>query len=137
MENTTDISLKQFAKELVDFMQPHGITFAKIHYNGTGDDGQIEGIELLGPGLKVNRKTKILLSQPLAGSLKGFFEREYDKAANLEEALIAFVYAWLDASNGGWTGNDGASGEVVIDCRTGDVRKYHTEFSVEDLYIGS
>lgn len=88
-----------------------GAEIAKVvvTFDGYGDSGHIENIELDGD-------TTALPPTPVELARTDFGSTEVEQITEpLNEAIETFCYALLESKHGGWENNEGAYGEFVFD----------------------
>ena len=88
-----------------------GITCVTVNFDGCGDSGQIEGIEVrAGDTFAKLPDTQVEIART------DFFHDEVSRSAEpLREAIESVCYLILEAKHGGWENNEGAYGEFVFD----------------------
>ena len=108
-------SLALNKREVSKFMKEHGISRALLEFDGSGDSGQINSIELIG-----NNDESLLLTE-----MTGWWtEHKYSEGTwtkNVKEMKAAFAdllediaFSHLSSQYGGWEINAGSFGTVVI-----------------------
>lgn len=115
-------------------LKHHGIQQAIVHYEGAGDSGGAERVEL-------DAEDK----QPLLNGVKvqtltpeGHFNQDkryvYDTVAaeiSLHDALCDLAMTLLEQHEPGWENNGGGEGTFTIEVDTGLCRLEHTTFYTE------
>ena len=94
---------------LFDALAAAGITAVIVTFDGSGDSGQIENIEIQGRMTNLP-PTQIELAFASWGSCD--IRRE---ALSLNDAVEALVYELLRQTHEGWENNEGAYGEFTFD----------------------
>lgn len=88
-----------------------GITSVVVTFDGCGDSGQIENIEV-----KAGDAFVELPDTPVEIARTEFFCETVDRRIEpLREAIETVCYLVLEAKHGGWENNEGAYGEFVLD----------------------
>lgn len=88
-----------------------GITAVVVTFDGCGDSGQIENLEVKAGDAFVD-----LPDAPVEIARTDFFSETVDRRTEpLREALESVCYLILEAKHGGWENNEGAYGEFVFD----------------------
>jgi hypothetical protein len=88
-----------------------GITFVIVTFDGYGDSGQIENIEIrAGDEIIELPDERIEILDPIWGSSE--IERQ---THTLGEAIEHMAYAFLRQTHEGWENNDGAYGDFTFD----------------------
>ncbi|MDO5704282.1 MAG: hypothetical protein Q4G49_04310 [Paracoccus sp. (in: a-proteobacteria)] len=96
---------------LFDALAAAGVTQVVVTFDGYGDSGQIENIEVLcGEANCSLPEAEITLT--LAGWRGGETKTE---VLSLEDAIEHLVYDFLNQTHSGWENNDGAYGEFTFD----------------------
>lgn len=88
-----------------------GITSVVVTFDGCGDSGQIENVEVKAGDAFVD-----LPDTPVEIARTEYFSEDVDRRTEpLREALESVCYMILEARHGGWENNEGAYGEFVFD----------------------
>ena len=94
-----------------------GITSVVVTFEGYGDSGQIENLEVKSGDCLVD-----LPDAPVEIARTEFFCETVDRCIEpLREAIESVCYLILEARHGGWENNEGAHGEFVFDVAAGTV----------------
>lgn len=87
-----------------------GITSILIRFDGSGDSGQIEEIDVLaGDKLASFPAEKVVIQRADWGATEP--ERV---ESSVNDAVETLVYAFLEETHGGWENNEGAYGEFTF-----------------------
>jgi hypothetical protein len=98
-------------KALFDALTAAGITTVIVNFDGCGDSGQIEMIEVkAGDDVIPLPTVQIEIASAVWGS-----STIGHQTRPLEEAIEILVYDVLNQKHGGWEDNDGAYGEYIFD----------------------
>jgi hypothetical protein len=88
-----------------------GITQVTVTFDGYGDSGQIENVEVKAGDAFVD-----LPDTPVEIARTEYFHEDVNRRTNpLREALESVCYLILEAKHGGWENNEGAYGEFLFD----------------------
>ena len=88
-----------------------GVTSVVVTFDGSGDSGQIENLEVKAGDAFVD-----LPDTPVEIARTEFFCENVDRRTEpLREALESVCYMILEAKHGGWENNEGAYGEFMFD----------------------
>jgi hypothetical protein len=112
-------------KEALPFLARTGITTLTMSYNGEGDSGDIEDIEIQGA------ETAPKTGEALDEALKMFPEETNAYARFCVEELKDRAFEILPA---GFEINEGGYGQIVLDCENNKVRIEHNERIMEIRY---
>lgn len=129
----------KLAKEVLQKLKEAGFVSAVIHYDGSGDCGQVdelcvfrkgetESYELLVEDFDWDKiaaiqreRDALLRAIPMTiasrySTFDGeqFTETQTSREGNLYDAMKELAYVWLADTHCGWENNEGAYGEVVI-----------------------
>lgn len=108
-----------------------GIVKVTVTFDGYGDSGQIDNVEL-------NGDAATLPDIPVELARTDFGSTEVERRTEpLNEAIETFCYALLESTHGGWENNDGAYGEFVFDVVAGTIMldfNYRIETSENHSY---
>lgn len=99
-----------------------GVATVTVHFDGGGDSGQVEDIEV---NWLLNGTDKTLKDVPLEGKLKQAMGQSWNgtawetrwtekEGATVHDIVEEVVYAALSATDIDWVNNDGGYGEVSI-----------------------
>lgn len=113
---------------LFDALETAGIARIAVHFDGYGDSGQIEGIEVEGAA-RMLPDASIDFAEP-ASDASGL-ERV---ALPVPEAIEAIVYTLLEQTHEGWENNDGAYGDFVFDVPNRTITLEYNERVTEAEY---
>lgn len=105
------------------------ITSVVVSYSGSGDDGQINDVELFrGKQLvEIEAEVSVIIGKSKWDPEKStWINYEEEDLCPFSEAIRDFVYDWIESEYTGWENNDGASGECMIEVAT-------AEFSLEHI----
>ncbi len=87
-----------------------GITSVLVHFDGSGDSGQIEEIDVVAGDKPVDFPSgSIAISRAYWGAT----EPEHIEC-NARDAVETLAYALLEETHGGWENNEGAYGEFTF-----------------------
>jgi hypothetical protein len=119
MNNHTLLRIQEIRKEnkavLVDFMQRNKIEFVSIEFDGSGDSGQMEAVQIH-PSDKDHVVDQyipfIRFYQRYDGGQWNIIEEL--KQVAFQDAVDDFAYTLLENNHGGWEINDGSYGEIII-----------------------
>lgn len=131
----------KLAKEVLMRLKEAGFVSAVVHYDGSGDSGQIDEISVFRKDEPESysrliedytwekitalreKRDAILRAIPITivsrsstfdrETLK-FVEKETPTEGNLYDALETLAYHWLEDEHGGWENNEGAYGDFVV-----------------------
>jgi hypothetical protein len=144
----------KLAKEVLMKLKEAGFVSAVVHYDGSGDSGQIEEISVFREdepesymrlieeytwekvAVLRDERDAILRAIPITlvsrsstfdrETLK-FVEKETPTEGNLYDALETLAYHWLEDEHGGWELNDGAYGDLVVHVEEMMITLEHSE----------
>lgn len=112
---------------IMESMTKAGILTATISYEGSGDSGFVEEVNLL-PQPEFDAPS-VEFTQERRGWIKGKATIEFSThTESLENALTALTYQLLEELHPGWEINEGSSGIVEIDRTEDVVRVEHSQF---------
>ncbi|MFZ2871466.1 DUF6878 family protein [Zavarzinia sp.] len=126
-----EAALRATNKNIVfDALAAAGITTIVITFDGYGDSGQIEDIEVRGPdGIDLNR-IKIRLTV-----LDWRTETPEEREASLHECVEDLAYGFLNQTHCGWENNEGGYGEFTFDVAKGTVSlDYNERYEAVETY---
>jgi hypothetical protein len=96
-------------------MQKNGIEFVSIEFDGSGDSGQIESVQIH-PSDKDHVVDQyipfIRFYQRYDGGQWNIIEEL--KQVAFQDAFDDFAYSLLENNHGGWEINEGSYGEIII-----------------------
>jgi len=115
---------------LFDALAAAAITTVVVTFDGYGDSGQIENIEIkAGEEIVALPAGNIEIARAVWGSC------EIDRQTmTIEDAVEALAYALLGDSHGGWENNDGAYGEFTFDVAERTITLDYNERRTESDY---
>jgi len=97
---------------LFDALTRAGITRVTVGFDGYGDSGQIEQVEVhAGDAVAELPADQIEFVEPVYGD-PGKVERS---THTISDAIETLVYAFLEETHDGWENNDGAYGDFTFD----------------------
>lgn len=96
---------------LFNMLEPTGVTSIIVSFDGYGDSGQIEDVEVRAGGETVSVPEAIIeIAQTVWG------QSEPDRSTvSIATAVESLAYDVLERTHGGWENNDGAYGDIVFD----------------------
>lgn len=114
-QNAFDASARELLAQnktvLFDVLQNAGITAVIVHFDGYGDSGQIEDIEVRkGDETSALPTVTIEVASPVWDS--GEIDRQTSPIA---DAIETMAYDFLSQTHDGWENNDGAYGDFTFD----------------------
>jgi hypothetical protein len=96
---------------LFDALAPAGITTIHVEFDGEGDSGQINGVSARAGDDAVQLPAmQIMILQLFWGQTE-----PESSELQLDAAVEALCYGYLEQEHGGWENNDGGYGEFIID----------------------
>jgi hypothetical protein len=113
---------------LFDVLDAAGIALVTVHFDGYGDSGQIEGIEVEGA------------SSALPDASIPFVEITADASAlnrvmlPVSEVIECMVYAFLEQTHNGWEDNEGAYGDFIFDVLNRKIKLEYNERVSDTVY---
>lgn len=116
---------------LFEALTAAGITHVIVIFDGCGDSGQIESVEVFSDEVQVKLpQTKVLISSASWGDPGIVAE-----TMTLPNAIEHMAYDFLASAHGGWENNDGAYGEFCFDARVGTIQlDYNERFTSSEYY---
>lgn len=122
-------------KDLIfDLCEREGVDSFTVSFDGSGDSGQIEDIDL---------EKKLLDIRVEGAKIKEGSRWEngsptivWKNAENLEELISSICYEVLEATCGGWEINEGSYGEFTFDVKKRKVTLDFNERIVESRHTG-
>lgn len=96
---------------LFDALAAAGVTLVTVSFNGYGDSGQIENIEVkAGDGIIPMPAGEVEIARAV------WDQTEPDRSlVSIADAIERLVYDFLEETHGGWEDNEGAYGEFSFD----------------------
>ena len=135
---------------MVPVLRQAGADIVEIRYEGYGDSGSIEDVELVNaprvsdtPTAITNGAAVLATQLPDVESASSEWQGalvEVDgverRVTTVENCIHDYVYDMLSRDYGGWEINDGSSGHVVINLREGTVEHNHSSryTATEDFF---
>jgi hypothetical protein len=104
-----------------DALDAAGIAIVVVSFDGYGDSGQIERLEVEGAV-----DTLPAATVEIAASIWGELEPQR-QSMSLADALEKLIYDFLGSTHGGWDDNDGAYGEFTFDVVDRTIRLDYNE----------
>lgn len=99
---------------LFDLLSSHGIETLTVTFDGGGDSGQIEDIDIPdGLGKQVVKGAKVGNGRVWSPETGGWTEK-YKDNPTVKEMAESFCYSVLESLYGGWENNDGAYGDFTF-----------------------
>ena len=117
---------------LLDALAAAGISSVVVTFDGSGDSGQIEGVDArIGDTATELPATAVEITSPLweGAGLE-------TRTLPLAEAIEQLAYDLLEETHDGWENNDGAFGEFTFDVAEGVIRLDHNERFETSEYSG-
>ena len=115
---------------LFDALAAANITIVVVTFDGYGDSGQIENIEVKsGDEIATLPAGAIELARPVWGSSE--IERQTQP---VREAIETLAYAFLGQTHGGWENSDGAYGDFTFDVAERTITLDYNERHMESDY---
>lgn len=103
--------LAQNKTVLFDALQNAGITAVIVHFDGYGDSGQIEDIEV-----RKGDETSELPTAAIEVASPVWDSSEIDRQTSpIADAIETMAYDFLSKTHDGWENNDGAYGDFTFD----------------------
>ena len=96
---------------LFDALAAAGITSVLVHFDGSGDSGQIEDVDATAgdqPAEVPNGNIEIAQVRWGAANIEG-------TSLSVRDAIESLAYDFLEQTHGGWENNEGAYGEFTFD----------------------
>jgi hypothetical protein len=113
-----------------DALARAGITSVLIQFDGCGDSGQIENIDVVAGDTPIELpNNQIEFAKPVFDS--GTVERS---TVTLRDAIETLVYDFLEETHGSWEDNDGAYGEFTFDVGNRTLTLAYNERHMESDY---
>jgi hypothetical protein len=115
---------------LFDALAAANITIVVVTFDGYGDSGQIENIEVKSSDEIVALPTgAIEIARPVWGSIE--IERQ---SLSIHDAIEALAYSFLGQTHGGWENSDGAYGDFIFDVAERTITLDYNERHMESDY---
>jgi hypothetical protein len=112
-------------KALFDALDVHDIFSVTVSFDGCGDNGQIESIEINQDAEAALPNTMIEFEETFTtGGIKTSF-------LSLRQAIEAMVYRFLERTHCGWPDNEGAYGEFTFDTASRSITLDYNERYIE------
>ena len=116
--------------KLFDALAPAGVTFVVVTFDGYGDSGQIENVEV--------KAGDIIIDMP-GGEIEiaraVWDQAEPDRStASIREVIETFVYDLLGQTHDGWENSDGAYGDFTFDVAERTITLDYNERHMESDY---
>jgi len=113
-EPTPDLDTETPERDrLIAALKRHDVALAVIHFDGCGDEGQIDDVSFFkADGAAIS----MLLTKEAPAAEDG---TPTPSLHALHAELEAFAYHTLGEIHGGWEDNDGGYGEITIDVAEG------------------
>ncbi|MBY6240067.1 DUF6878 family protein [Methylosinus sp. Sm6] len=127
-QGSTDSRLSDTKAALFDALAAHDVRTVTLHFDGYGDSGQTESIEI-----DSSKPHAELLDSRLGDALPladGSAVEGCDMT--IREALEELAYGFLDETYSGWPNNDGAFGEFIF-----DVAQRSITLGYNERFVGS
>lgn len=120
--------------QLFDVLEPAGIHYVTVTFDGGGDSGQIEDISAVADNAKLELPSaEIELVSHVWGQ-----DEPKRTLMTVAEAIEQLAYDLLSLTHCGWENNDGAYGEFVFDVREQSISLDHNErYVTSELYSHS
>jgi hypothetical protein len=115
---------------LFDALAAAGITFVVVTFDGYGDSGQIENIEVKAGGTVVDMP---LGEIEMASAAWGQVEPDRS-AVSIRDAVEHIAYDFLGQTHCGWENNDGAYGDFTFDVTARTITLDYNERYTESDY---
>jgi hypothetical protein len=104
---------------MFDAMRKAGVARAVAEFDGSGDSGDVVGVECFDSNDNSVDVTKTLVDRAKLAMYSGWDGSEYvefsDETPTLEKVIDHYCYRILEGSHGGWEINEGAYGSLEID----------------------
>lgn len=114
-----------------------GIGKVVVTYEGSGDSGQIEGVELVPRnGLEAMQDAvegNVFIERDESNYVdgQGFVKETKEVEVDIKEAVEDLCYDLLAQSHPGWEINEGSSGEFTFDVRAEKISLTHNNYYME------
>lgn len=116
---------------LFDALARAGITSVVVNFDGCGDNGQIERIDVqAGEAEAKLPEDQIEFVEPVFGDP----EKVERSTHTVSDAIETLVYAFLEETHGGWEDNDGAYGDFTFDVEKRTITLDYNERYTETAY---
>lgn len=126
---------------LFDLMGQAGIPVIRVYFDGSGDDGSVDRIEVEPDTQTVDswgsKEQNKFLDRVIEGARIGSLKNGWSYNPNIEQIIHDICYEVLEGQFGGWENDTGSCGEFVIRLATRKVeltmKQRYYEYEV-DLY---
>lgn len=116
---------------LLDALARAGITKVVVNFDGYGDSGQMERIDVHATEAEAKLpEDRIEFVEPVLG----YPDRSERSTHTVSDAIETLVYALLEETHGGWENDDGAYGEVTFDVAKRTITLDYNERQMESYY---
>jgi len=116
---------------LFDALSRAGITKVVVNFDGYGDSGQVERIDVrAGEAEAKLPEDQIEFVEPVFGDP----EKVERSTHTVSEAIETLVYAFLEQTHDGWEDNDGAYGDFTFDVENRTITLDYNGRYTECLY---
>lgn len=102
---------------LFDILENTDVKEFEVHFDGSGDSGQIEDISLDDKILKKKVEGAMVSSGSTWNPITKESTTEYEKDVDVRTLIEGICYDILEDSFGGWEINDGSYGEFLFDVK--------------------
>ena len=126
-----EAALRATNKDIVfDALAAAGIATIVITFDGYGDSGQIEDIQVRGPDGVDLSQIRIRLTV-----LDWRFETPEEREASLRECVEDLAYGFLNQTHCGWENNEGGYGEFTFDVASRTISlDYNERYEAVETY---
>jgi hypothetical protein len=110
-------------------MKRLGATEARAEYDGCGDEGQVEELEIVGAECGAARVScwEVVSEREGEGEAERLVYRLRRTSKTLREVVEAAMYRHLEERHGGWENGEGAFGALVLEVASGELRIEHND----------
>ena len=116
---------------LFDALAAAGVTHVIVSFDGSGDSGQIENIEV-----KAGEETAALPAHAVELARAEWSKSEPQRVTvNIREAIEQLAYDFLTTKHSGWEDNEGAYGEFLFDVAARTITLDFFERFVDSAHI--
>ena len=122
-------------------LKENKITRAVANYSGSGDSGQVDSVTLYKGKTEISEEDAetIRIKIPKTRSQFNDKKKQWERIpevveTDLPDAIREMAYYAVEANFAGWENNDGASGELEIDVKTGNCTLGHNTYRTESDY---
>lgn len=131
--------VKELRTPILVFLNENKITNVVCSYSGSGDSGQVDGVELFVGDKEFSKGEEIEIDVPMEDQRFDEKKKEWIRVKSVKSIPIAdaireLTYETLGANFGGWENNDGASGELEIKVAEGEFTLKHSQYRIESDY---